>query len=176
MPTIPRWDLSPIYPALDSEQFRHDLKEVVRLSNELENNLVSATCDIAEAVYAYERVLDYLENLSAYTSCLLTTETGNPAYLKAVNQVEEEALVVQRLEVVFINFLKQNEDEVKSLSKDGGALASYRYVLGELLEEQEHLMTPEMENLASDLARSGTDAFSRLQEAISSSEIGRAHV
>lgn len=169
MPTIPRWDLSPIYPALDSEQFRHDLKEVVRLSNELENNLVSATCDIAEAVYAYERVLDYLENLSAYTSCLLTTETGNPAYLKAVNQVEEEALVVQRLEVVFINFLKQNEDEVKSLSKDGGALASYRYVLGELLEEQEHLMTPEMENLASDLARSGTDAFSRLQEAISSS-------
>ena len=83
--------------------------------------------------------------------------------------MEEEALVVQRLEVVFINFLKQNEDEVKSLSKDGGALASYRYVLGELLEEQEHLMTPEMENLASDLARSGTDAFSRLQEAISSS-------
>ncbi len=172
MATIPRWDLSPIYPALDSEQFAHDLKEVVSLSNKLETELASPSCDIAEAVYSYERILDYLENLFAYSSCLLTTDTGNPAFLKVVNQVEEEALVVQRLEVLFLNFLKEHEKEIYHLTKDGETLAPYRYVLGELLEEQKHLMSPELENLASDLARSGTDAFSRLQEAISSSATG----
>ncbi len=169
MTTIPRWDLTPIYPALTSEQFIHDLKEVVLLSNNLEKELVSSSCNIVEAVYAYERILDYLENLSAYSSCLLTTETGNPAFLKAVNQVEEEALVVQRLEVLFLNFLKKHEQDIQTLTKDGEPLSAYRYVLSELLEEQKHLMEPELENLASDLARSGTDAFSRLQEAISSS-------
>jgi len=169
MSTIPRWDLTPIYPALDSEQFTHDLKRVVSLSDNLEKELVSPSCNIMEAVHSYERILDYLENLSAYSSCLLTTETGNPVFLKAVNQVEEEALVVQRLEVLFINFLKKHEQEVNALTEEGSPLAPYRYVLSELLEEQEHLMESAMENLASDLARSGTDAFSRLQEAISSS-------
>ncbi len=172
MATVPRWDLTPIYPALESEQFKSDLKEVVSLSHQLEEQLESSHCDIAEAVYSYEHILDLLINLTAYSSCLLTTETGNPAYLKAVNQVEEEALVVQRLEVLFINFLKTQEQEVVLLTEEGGPLAAYRYVLGELLEEQEHLMAPELENLASDLARSGTDAFSRLQEAISSSATG----
>ena len=169
MATIPRWDLSPIYPDLDSEQFKGDLTKVVSLSNHLEKELLAPSCNIVEAVHAYEHILDYLENLSAYSSCLLTTETGNPAFLKAVNQVEEEALVVQRLEVLFLNFLKEHESEVLSLIQEGEPLAPYHYVLNELLEEQEHLMEPEMENLASDLARSGTDAFSRLQEAISSS-------
>ncbi len=169
MTSIPRWDLTPIYPALDSEQFAHDLNEVVSLSNDLEKELASLSCNIVEAVHSYERILDYLENLNAYSSCLLTTETGNPAFLKAVNQVEEHALVVQRLEVLFLNFLKTREQEVLSLTKEGGPLCSYSFVLSELLEEQEHLMDPAMENLASDLARSGTDAFSRLQEAISSS-------
>ena len=169
MATIPRWDLSPIYPALSSEEFKGDLKKVVSLSEYLEKELASSSCDIVQAVHSYELILDYLENLSAYSSCLLTTETGNPAFLKAVNQVEEEALVVQRLEVLFLNFLKKNERQVLALAKEGGPLASYRYVLAELLEEQEHLMAPDLENLASDLARSGTDAFSRLQEAISSS-------
>jgi len=169
MATIPRWDLTPIYPALSSEQFKADLKEVVLLANGLEKDLGSPSCNIEEAVYAYERILDYLENLSAYSSCLLSTETGNPDFLKAVNQVEQEALVVQRLEVSFLNFLKRHEQEVHQLAGEGEPLCAYRYVLSELLEEQEHLMEPALENLASDLARSGTDAFSRLQEAISSS-------
>jgi len=169
MTTIPRWDLSPIYPALNSEQFVHDLKEVVLLSNKLEKKLNTSSYDIVGSVHSYELILDYLENLSAYSSCLLTTETGNPAFLKAVNQVEQEALVVQRLEVLFINSLKKHEQEVQTLTKEGGPLSAYHYVLTELLEEQEHLMEPALENLASDLARSGTDAFSRLQEAISSS-------
>ncbi|MDY0287509.1 MAG: M3 family oligoendopeptidase [Sphaerochaeta sp.] len=172
MAAIPRWDLSPIYPSLASEQYAFDLKEVVSLANTLEEELASPSCDIAEAVYSYERILDYVENLNAYSTCLLTTETGNPVFLKAVNRLEEEALVVQRLEVLFLNFLKEHEQELSLLTKDGEPLASYRYVLGELLEEQEHLMATELENLASDLARSGTDAFSRLQEAISSSAAG----
>ena len=169
MAIIPRWDLTPIYPSLGSKQFTYDLKEVVSLSHTLEKELVSPSCDIVEAVYSYEHILDYLENLHAYSTCLLTTETGNPAFLKTVNQVEQEALVVQRLEVLFLNFLKDHEKEVQDLTQEGKPLASYRYVLSELLEEQSHLMEPAMENLASDLARSGTDAFSRLQEAISSS-------
>ena len=169
MATLPRWDLTPIYPACDSKQFLDDLEKVVELSHTLEEKLSLSSCDLTQTVYEYELILDYLENLNAYSTCCLTTDTSNPLYLKAVNQVEEKSLVVQHLQICFLNFLKEHEQEFALLSQEGGPLAAYRYVLNELFTQQKHLMNPALEDLASDLARSGTDAFSRLQEAMSSS-------
>ncbi|MFA7128292.1 MAG: M3 family oligoendopeptidase [Sphaerochaeta sp.] len=169
MATLPRWDLTPIYPACDSKMFLDDLDKVVELSHRLEEKLSCPTCDLTATVHEYELILDYLENLNAYSTCCLTTDTSNPLYLKAVNQVEEKSLVVQHLQICFLNFLKDHEQEFVLLTQEGGPLAEYGYVLTELLTQQEHLMEPALEDLASDLARSGTDAFSRLQEAMSSS-------
>ncbi|WP_320128125.1 M3 family oligoendopeptidase [uncultured Sphaerochaeta sp.] len=169
MAILPRWDLSPIYPAADSSEFTTDLKKVVSLSKTLEERLAFPSVDILEAVKLYELILDYYENLNAYSSCCLSTDTSNPIFLKAVNQVAEMSLSVQHLDVVMLNFLSREKTKVFALAQEGKPLASYRYVLGELLERQEHLLSPQMEDLAADLNRSGTEAFSRLQEALSSS-------
>ena len=169
MATLPRWDLSPIYPAADSSEFSTDLQKVVSLCQTLEQNLSSASFDLCQAIKDYELVLDYYENLDAYSSCCLTTDTANPVFLKAVNQVGDISLSVQHLDVVMLNFLAQEKDRVLALTKKGGELESYCYVIDELFERQSHLLSAEMEALAADLNRSGTEAFSRLQESLSSS-------
>jgi pepF/M3 family oligoendopeptidase len=169
MATLPRWDLSPIYPAADSTEFTSDLQKVVSLCKNLEQNLSLDSFDLCQAVKDYELVLDYYENLDAYSSCCLTTETANPVFLKAVNQVAEISLPVQHLDVIMLNFLSKEKERVLALTGKGQGLEAYSYVIGELFERQSHLLSPEMEDLASDLNRSGTEAFSRLQEALSSS-------
>ena len=169
MNTLPAWDLTPIYPGCDSKEFSEDLHTVVTESKALEADLETGSCDLKQSIERYELVLDYLENLNAYSSACLTTNTSNPLFLKAVSQVEEASLVVQHLEVLFLNYLAQRGDEVEKRTSQGGDLQAYRFPLQELLEEQKHQMAPELEALASDLARSGTDAFSRLQEAMGSS-------
>jgi pepF/M3 family oligoendopeptidase len=169
MATLPRWDLSPIYPAADSTEFTTDLEKVVTLCKTLEQSLFSDSVDLVQAVKDYELMLDYYENLDAYSSCCLTTDTANPIFLKAVNQVAEISLSVQHMDVVLLNFLAQNKERILVLTQKGGELAAYSYVMEELLDRQAHLLSPEMEDLASDLNRSGTEVLSRLQESLSSS-------
>lgn len=169
MKTLPTWDLTPIYPGCDSKEFLSDLRIVVSESKALEESLGTDSSDLKANIERYELVLDYLENLNAYSCACLTTDTSNPLFLKAVSQVEEASLVVQHLEVLFLNYLATRKEEVAKRTSQGGDLAEYRFPLHELLQEQKHQMAPELEALASDLARSGTDAFSRLQESMVSS-------
>lgn len=169
MSTLPAWDLTPIYPACDSKEFLADLGTAIADARALEESLTAGSIDLKQSIQQYELVLDYLENLHAYSSACLTTDTSNPLFLKAVSQVEEASLAVQHLQVLFLNYLAKRSDEVARRTGEGGDLHSYRFPLSELLEDQKHQMAPEMEDLASDLARSGTDAFSRLQEAMGSS-------
>ncbi|WP_320121590.1 M3 family oligoendopeptidase [uncultured Sphaerochaeta sp.] len=169
MSALPTWDLNPIYPGCTSKEFQHDLQWVVTASTELEASFVDTKKDLKELISTYELILDYLENLDAYSAACLTTDTANEEYMKAVSQTEEASLVVQHMQVAFLNFLATRAEEIAQRSGEGGDLEAYRFPLNELLEEQRHLMSEEMEDLANDLARSGTDAFSRLQEALSSS-------
>ncbi len=169
METNSTWDLTNLYPSCESKEFLKDLHYMTKACTTLEQELSDSAYPLEQAIASYELILDYLENLQSYATCCLTSDTSNAAYLKANSQVEEAALAVQHLEVVFLNHLGQRREEVLRLSGEGQSLASYGYVLTELLEEQEHLMDSAMEDLAADLARSGTDAFSRLQEAMGSS-------
>ncbi|NCC65168.1 MAG: oligoendopeptidase [Spirochaetia bacterium] len=162
-----RWDLSPIYPDCESPEFLEDLSWMVKEAKTLEIDLDCGTRDLQDLLERYELILDYLENLSAYSSACFTTDTSNEKYLKAVSQTEEASLVVQHLQVVFLNYLATHKEQVHSRwEKD---LAEYRYVLSQLLLQQQHQMDPLLEDLASDLQRSGADAFSRLQDALGSS-------
>jgi len=162
--TCPRWDLSPIYPDCDSPEFLQDLSWMVEEAKILENDLASGLRGLKELLERYELILDYLENLSAYSSACYTTDTANETYLRAVSQTEEASLVVQRLEVAFLNYLAANKAQLSTED-----LATYRYVFSQMLLQQQHQMDPLLEDLASDLQRSGADAFSRLQDALGSS-------
>ena len=89
MNTLPAWDLTPIYPGCDSKEFLEDLHTVVQASKALKADLEAGKADLKQSIERYESVLDYLENLNAYSSACLTTNTSNPLFLKAVSQVEE---------------------------------------------------------------------------------------
>ena len=169
MNTLVQWDLTPIYPASDSPEFLNDLAWVTQEAKSLEDALAKTDVDIKTIIERYELVLDYLENLQAYSAACLTTDTKNEHYLKAVSLTDDASLAVQHLEVAFLNFLSSVEGEIIRRSAVGGDLQAYRYPLHQLLEMQKHLMTPDLEDLAADLARSGSDAFSRLQDAMGSS-------
>lgn len=169
MKTMPTWDLKSLYPSCESKEFLKDLQYMTKACTTVEQELGDSTYPLEQAIATYELILDYLENLQSYATCCLTTDTTNAVYLKANSQVEEASLAVHHMEVAFLNHLGARREEVLSLVQEGKSLQSYRFVLNELLKEQEHLMAPDLEALASDLARSGTDAFSHLQEAMGSS-------
>ncbi len=123
------------------------------------------------------------ETLSAYAYAVFSTATGDPEALAQLNAVEELGLPLQKAEVLFRNALAERRAEVEALlgsSPSGAArpaaaavegpsgLATFAFHIREELLWHSKQMAPELEELAADLARSGGNAWGRLQEAVTS--------
>lgn len=161
--SLPRWDLNEIYSGCDSDDFNLAIKSCYDNCTKVKS-LIEDKISIEEVIKTWEKVLDTYETLDAYTSVLLSVETNNSDYMLALNRVSKLSLTVNNLEVFVINYLDVNKEEV--LKKCEMDLNEYSFVLHELLEKHKHMKSVEVEAIASDLNRSGTEAFERLQEAL----------
>lgn len=161
------WRMESMYGSVDAPAFRNDLQKLRDLVAALRRDLADPRADFVSLLHRYETVLDLDETLGAFTSCLQASDTTNAAYAKAVGRVEEASLLVDGLEVAMLRTCKERKEEIARLTREGGELAPYRFVLEEMVAKAGHLMDPALEDLASDLGRSGTDAFSRLQDSLS---------
>lgn len=166
---LPHWNLDEIYPGSESKKFLLAIEDVKNKCSEIENSIRDNTKNIIEIIDEWETVLATFETLNAYSYAILSVDTENQKCLKAVNQVSKLSISVSSCEVSVLNYLGNNEDKVKEITKKGAVKESYSYVLNELLKQSKHLMSVEKESLAAQLNRSGIESFSRLQESLASS-------
>jgi pepF/M3 family oligoendopeptidase len=123
---------------------------------------------LLKLIGVYAEAVNLTENLEAYAEAVYTTNTRDSQALGAINTIEEAALPLKKAAVLFGNRLAENREQVLGLIKEDPDLAPSGFFLTEALEEAAFRMPAELEDLANDLSRSGGDAWTRLQEAISS--------
>lgn len=172
MDNLPRWSLTPIYDGIEGEAFSRDLAHLNLVQSRLMQECILLSGEPSRATSAialYEQMYDLFEELDAYTYASYSTDTRSKEALRGIAVMKEAGLGVHQAEVAFKNALASIKDVLPELISCSPELESYGYVLQELLDEQQHLMSPAEEALAADLDRSGADAWSRLQEAVSSS-------
>ncbi len=174
---LPTWDLTPIYPGFDSEQYKlaktraadlaakavdfYKASMVVPPSEDTEAWLV-------QALSLNDNLGSLIETLSAYAYARYSTATQDQKAIHELNAVEALALPAKQAEVLYRNALALRKDKVLKIAKTNSRIAPYAFSIQEALYFQAHQMPPEMEDLAEDLSRSGADAWSRLQEMVSS--------
>jgi pepF/M3 family oligoendopeptidase len=171
----PKWDLSSIYFSFDSPEYRRDLallgEKTAAFLGLLETPL-SPGSELAAAllrlIRVYEEAGDLQENLSAYAEAIYTADTRDSRALAEINAIEAAALPLGKAAVIFRNRLAEAKGSVLEAMETVAALKPYGFFIRESLEKAAYQMSSELEDLANDLARSGGDAWARLQEAISS--------
>jgi pepF/M3 family oligoendopeptidase len=171
----PRWDLSSIYPSFDSPEYRRDLallaENTAAFLQGLETplppgpGLAPALIGLLEV---YGEAGDLRENLYAYAEAIYTADTRDSRALSEINAIEAAALPLGKGGVIFRNRLEEAKDPVLEALETAPALKPYGFFLRESLEKAAYQMSSELEDLANDLARSGGDAWARLQAALSS--------
>ena len=161
-----RWDLSPIYPSVDSAEFNADLEKLKVLIAQFKEKLEKGTSSIAELVELDNEVSDISETLGSFCECNVSVNTTDKAAVNALNKVEELGMDQAVLSTMFTTYVVEHKEEVDAFCREN---PDYRYIFDEIAEDAKHQMSKEMEELAADLMRSGSDSYSRLQEAISSS-------
>jgi pepF/M3 family oligoendopeptidase len=122
--------------------------------------------EILSVIRLYEEAGNLAENLEAYAEAVYTTDTRNPRALMEINALEVATLPLKKAAVMFRAGLAKQKDRI--MTRFDPALEVYRFFITESLEKAAFQMTPELEDLANDISRSGGNAWTRLHEAISS--------
>ncbi len=162
--SLPRWDLSSIYPSVMSKEFRADLSRIHALKDEVLSTMESLS--VREILDIFNEAEALISNTSAYATALLSTDTGNPEYMKAVSASEDAYLAMDEAWKAFVRSARLRKDEFSSPD-----LACYKVILDEIITESEHLMGEGDEKLASEFLKVSALSWSKLQESITSSAL-----
>ena len=175
----PRWNLDSIFSSIDSDEYKKALSDYESGMENLENLLASAKKFIRTAAENFDfavwlksyleaenHVLTLASSLGAYAYIIYSVDTTNTCYLNNIAKIDEMGLRYEQIELSFRSVLLANSKYLDEFYKRFPECAEYKYLLEEEIEQTKHQMSPQEENLASDLQRTGGDAWERLHEQI----------
>lgn len=161
--SLPVWDLSSIYK--DRDSFLNDYNLAFDLTKEIQNDMDKK--DIISLVNHLNELIILSSTINSFNLLKMTINTKDEEALKDSSLLNKLNIAIDSLNVRINIFLKENKKKVDDLCK--GELKQYSFVLNEKIEEANHQMPLELEELAKNLELSTSLALSRLQDQIVSS-------
>lgn len=169
---LPHWDLSPLFPSLDSPKFQAAWADLERrlgaLGPLLDKHEVgprpmrpSDREAFGEITAAINEALEAFTPIRAYVSGLVDTDSTNQAAQAKLSELQKMFLGYERLRPRLTAWLARLDPE-----KVGAG--PYKLMLDEARVQAEHLMSEPEEILASELRLSGGSAWAKLHGNVSS--------
>ncbi|MBF8437064.1 M3 family oligoendopeptidase [Halanaerobiaceae bacterium Z-7014] len=170
-----RWSLEKLFPAIDSDEFKNTRKE---FSAKLES---LSGWEPAEDKSNQEIAEEFIENmqefyrlmtlLMAYLQLKVSVDARNQQALKLIDELEKEAVKITAPRVKFMLWLKEiisDEKTVSGFVAGSDLLEEHQFVLEELLEESQYLLSENEEVLVAEMKRTGSSAWTKLQQKLTS--------
>ena len=178
--TLPRWDMTVVYPSLDSPEFAAGFAATVeaieglgRLFDELEiakrepAPLDAASVSAFErATEAYNVVLDRVLTLSAYIAAFVTTNTRDNLAQARQSELQRHAVLLSQLGTRFTAWI--GSLDVEALMARSALARDHAFAVRRASVAAMRLMSPAEENLAAELNLSGGTAWAKLHGNVSS--------
>lgn len=177
MEKLPHWSLSNVYSGLDASDFRNACARCEKMIKELDRFLsrhnVRAGAKKPTAAALRKIVAGYIERtnaivrlygtLRAYVYSFVSVDSTDQLARKTLSELESAGVLLEQGGTRFSSWLGANAQAVPALSKSKGTLAEHAFFLKETAEQSRYQMTDAEEALASELALSGANAWSKLQ-------------
>lgn len=179
--SAPRWDLTNVYPSLDSKQYKNAVKKYQASLDELEAFLKKAgkaTSQtepkklgklLGEAVDRFNALLTLSGTITPYIYSFVTTDSRNKEAMRALSEFEQMSVKRDILNTKFQAWLgKLGKAAVKKAAKTNASAKAHEFALLESVEQSKYLMSEAEEALAAELTLSGGNAFGKLQGTVTS--------
>ncbi len=173
----PRWQLSSVFPSISSPEFEAALNELSSLLGELKDlaEAPSEPDDTAPCAEWFSRVittrdayLSLAETVHSYCYASYSVDTASSEALSAMSRAEAVRQPYEGIFAKLLNELSLRAETLRALCSTAD-FAQYKDCLEELIFMASKRMSPAEEDLAADLARFGCEAWSRLQDKLTSS-------
>jgi oligoendopeptidase F len=179
--SAPRWDLTNVYPALDSKQFKSAIKKYKSLLDELEAFIkkaekANAKTDpkklgklLGESVDRFNELFELSGTLSSYLYSFITTDSRNKEAMRTFSEFQQMSVQGSILQTKFTAWAGTlGKPAIKKATKTNASAKAHEFILLESAEQSKYLMSEAEETLAAELTLSGGSAFGKLQGTLTS--------
>ncbi len=181
MSAVPRWDLTNVYPSLESKEFKAAIedykKQVAGLGKFFDRKVAMAGAKtpaselaalIGETVSRINKIQMLSGTIGPFIYSYVTTDSHDKAATRALSEFEQAGLPMNKLFIRFRSWLGKAGPKLdKAIAKNKIAEA-HAFMLKESAEQSKYQMDDELEGLASELSLSGGNAFEKLQGTVTS--------
>ena len=178
--TLPHWDMTVVYPSMQSQEFKQGYVSVVQDVDELaflfdthlikEQTATSLSDDTIKTfetvVDRYNRVLEATATLGTYIMCFITTNTGDHLAQAKMSELQKSLVTLRQLDTRFTAWI--GSLDIDALIARSTVARDHAYMLRKARARAAHLMTPAEEELASELNVSSGTAWSKLHGDVTS--------
>jgi len=181
MSTPPRWDMSNVYPSLESKEFKAAVedykKQVASLGKFFEKKLSKVGSKtpakqlaplVGEAIERINKIQVLSGTVVPFIYAYVTTDSRDKVAMRLQSEYEQASLPMQKLYVRFNSWLGRIGSKLDKVIARNKVAAAHAFMLKEAAEQSRYQMSDEQEGLASELSLSGGNAFEKLQGTVTS--------
>jgi oligoendopeptidase F len=177
----PRWDLSNIFPGLESTEFKTAVNDLRVKIEDLEAffNQTTALMGIntplpklaqalGQLVEDFNAIYELSITLSAYLHSFISTDSHNTTAMRLQSEYEQVEVRLQKLDVRFSTWVGKQEACLPEMIQADPIVSAHAFILKETAEQSKYLMSEVEEVLAAELSLSGASAWNKLQGVVTS--------
>ena len=169
---LPEWDLSHIYPGMDTPEYVRDLKRAAsesaafaeRWKGKLAATLAASdgATQLTAAIREYEALDDLLGRIMSYAGLIYAGNTTDPARAKFYGDAQERITDASSQLLFFTLELNRIEDAALDAAMANEPLARYRPWLEDIRREKPYQLEDRIEQLFHEKSVTGRGAWNRL--------------
>lgn len=169
-----RWSLKELYTAFDSSEFNRDMESFEESIEKLKHWSKENLNDKSEAVRKIEEYIDLTKEffklairLSDFAELTLSVEAKNEKAASISEQLDNKSTELTEVEVAFQKWLGDLEG-FEELIDSSQKLKEHEFYLKEVREKTKYLLSEKEEVIIAKMINTGSNAWSKLQNTLSS--------
>ena len=179
--TPPRWDLSNVFPGLETPEFDAAIAQVKLQIDELEKlftervrgaDAQTPVAELAglvgEAIERFNKLYDLSGTVRAFISSFITTDSRNTTARRRMSEFEQVGVRMQNLNTQFQSWVGRISPALEGMIAANPTAAAHAFMLKEIAEQSKYLMSDAEEALAAELNLSGGNSWGNLQGVVTS--------
>jgi len=169
-----RWSLDVLYTSFNAPEFKRDIErldvEIEKIQKWAAENLID-TQNAAQKLEQYIKMMNEFYHLytrlANFAQLTLSTEAKNEVALKYEDMLDQKATALTKPEVTFNKWLGKVEN-LDAVIDSNSYVKEHEFFVKEKAEENKYLLSDEEEILISKMKNTGSNAWSKLQEMLTS--------
>lgn len=176
---LPRWDLSNVYPGLESPEFAADMQRLAAQLDDLSalfDARVSAASAasplpelsdlVGELVDRFNRATELADTLQSYVYSFTSTDSRDQVARRRLSELQMIGVRLQTLSARFRAWIGKLGPALEDVIALNPVAAAHAFSLREMAEQSKYQMSEAEEALAAELSVSGAQAWSKLQHTL----------